>query len=237
VRDKVTIRHLLSHSSGLGSFFGPKFDEKKLGMREVRDYLPFIADEKLAFEPGSKFSYSNSGFVLLGAIVEKASGENYFDYVRKHVYAPAGMKDSDCYDVDSDVANLAVGYTQDDDGTWRSNIFLHVVRGGPAGGGYSTVGDLVRFATALRNDKLLKPETTREFTTRKSNVRGVNFAFGFLEETIRGHRIVGHSGGFPGINSNLDIFWNDGWIVAVMANVDLGAMPVQQKARELILSP
>jgi len=237
VREKVTIRQLLSHTSGMGSMFGPKFEEKKLSIREVRDYLPVIAEEKLQFEPGSKWAYSNSGFVLLGAIVEKASGENYFEYIRKHVYAVAGMKDTDCYDVDRDVPNMAVGYTRDeDDGTWWSNVFLHVVRGGPAGGGYSTVQDLVRFANALRNDKLLKPATTREFTTGKSETPGGgHYAFGFGDDNVRGHRIVGHSGGFPGISSNLDILWNDGWMIAVMANVDMGAAPIQMKARELII--
>ena len=234
VRGRVTVRHLLMHASGLGSFFGEKFDQRKLGIREVRDYLPLIAEEKLAFEPGSKWSYSNSGFILLGAIVEKASGENYFDYIRKHVYGPAGMKDSDCYDLDRDIPNLASGYTRYEKGEWRTNIFLHVVRGGPAGGGFSTVQDLVRFASALQSGKLLKPATVQEFTRGKMDTPMGKYAFGFGDAVLRGHRIVGHSGGFAGINSNLDIFWDDGWIVAVMSNVDMGAMPLQEKARELI---
>ena len=234
VRDKVTVAHLLSHSSGLGSYFGDKFDEQKLKIREVRDYLPLIAEQKLAFEPGSKWEYSNSGFVLLGAIVEAASGENYFDYIRKHVYETAGMRDSDCYDLDRDVANLATGYTQTPDG-WRSNIFMHVVRGGPAGGGYSTAPDLLRFALALRGGKLLSPATTTNFITGKMDTpRGSKYAYGFGDENVRGHRIVGHSGGFPGISSNLDIYWDDGYVVAVMSNVDMGAVPVVERARELI---
>ena len=234
VRNKVTVAHLLSHSSGLGSYFGDKFNERKLNIREVRDYLPLIAEEKLAFEPGSKWAYSNSGFILLGAIVEAASGENYFDYIRKHVYEPAGMRDSDCYDLDRDVANLASGYTRSPDG-WRTNIFLHVVRGGPAGGGYSTVPDLLRFALALRGGKLMSPATTSTFVAGKMDTSsGGKYAYGFGDRNVRGHRIVGHSGGFPGINSNLDIYWDDGYVVAVMSNVDMGAMPVAEKARELI---
>jgi CubicO group peptidase (beta-lactamase class C family) len=236
VREKVTVRHLLSHTSGLGGLFGPKFDEKKLGIREVRDYLPLIAEEKLEFEPGSKWSYSNSGFELLGAIVEKASGENYFAYIRKHVYAPAGMKDTDCYDVDRDIPNLASGYTRDEqDGSWATNIFLSVVRGGPGGGGYSTVGDLGRFAAALKRGKLLKPATVKELITGKNDTPfGGRYGFGFHDASVHGHRVVGHSGGFRGISSNLDIFWDDGWVVAVLANVDAGSTAVKQKARELI---
>lgn len=242
VRNKVTIRHLLTHSSGLGSFFNDEFEAKKLHIREVRDYLPIIAHEPLAFEPGAKASYSNSGFILLGAIVEAASGENYFDYIRDHIYAPAGMRDSDCYDLATDPPNLATGYTRigpdgkpDPANRWWSNIFLHVVRGGPAGGGYATAPDMLRFAAALRNAVLLKPATLAEFTTGKIELApGARYAYGFSDTSVHGHRIVGHSGGFPGINSNLDIFWNDGWAVVVMSNIDGGAWQIQNKARELI---
>lgn len=80
----------------------------------MHDYLPIIAREPLAFEPGMRASYSNSGFILLGAIVEVASGENYFDYVRDHIYRPAGMLDTDCFDLASDPPNVATGYTHTD---------------------------------------------------------------------------------------------------------------------------
>ncbi|HMG21679.1 MAG TPA: serine hydrolase domain-containing protein [Kofleriaceae bacterium] len=242
VRRKVTIRHLLTHTSGLGSFFNDEFEARKLRIREVRDYLPIIAHDSLAFEPGARWQYSNSGFILLGAIVEAASGENYFRYVRDHIHAPAGMRDTDCYDLATDPPGLATGYTQTDpdgawrrDGPWWSNTFLHVVRGSPAGGGYSTVADLLRFAAALRDGTLLEPETVDEFTTGKIEVApGNRYGFGFGDQLVRGHRIVGHGGGFPGINSNLDMFWSDGWVVAVMANIDGGARPVQDQARELL---
>ena len=144
------------------------------------------------------------------------------------------MRDTDCYDVDRDVANLASGYTRDEDGQWRTNIFMHVVRGGPAGGGYSTAPDLLRFALALRGGKLLGPATTSTFVTGKMDTPRGKYAYGFGDNNVRGHRIVGHSGGFPGMNSNLDIYWDDGYVVAVMSNIDMGAMPVVDKARELI---
>ena len=242
VRNKVTLRHLLTHSSGLGSFFNPEFESKKLQIREVRDYLPIIAHDTLAFEPGARAQYSNSGFILLGAVVEAASGENYFDYIRNHIYRPAGMQDTDCYDLATDPPNLATGYTRvapdgkyDPSGPWWSNIFLHLVRGSPAGGGYSTAPDLLRFATALRNGVLLEPATLADFTTGKVELApGHRYGYGFADTTLHGHRIVGHSGGFAGIHSNLDIFWNDSWSVAVMSNIDGGASDLQDKARELI---
>ena len=94
-------------------------------------------------------------------IVEKASGESYYDYVREHIYAPAGMTGTDAYEVDAVVPNLAQGYERietDHGVTYRSNILEHTARGGPAGGGYSTVPDLLAFARALQDGRLIRPE-------------------------------------------------------------------------------
>src|SRR5262249_62012789 len=105
--------------------------------------------------------------MILGAVIEKVSGQSYFDYVRDHVYKPAGMADTDAYEMDQDTPNLATGYTrmnlqgQSVAGPRRNNLFLHVVKGGPAGGGFSTAEDLIRFARALRGHRLLGPEQTR----------------------------------------------------------------------------
>ncbi|HYO55724.1 serine hydrolase domain-containing protein, partial [Archangium sp.] len=162
--------------------------------------------EPLAFEPGTSFHYSNAGFIVLGAIIEKASGHNYFEYVREHLYKPAGMTNSDAYEMDRDTPNLAVGYTDQGPGGQQSatrdwnNRFLHVVKGGPAGGGFSTVEDLWRFSRALQAHQLLGAETTRRVTTGKvERTPGVSqYAYGFMDEQVQATRIVGHGGGFPG---------------------------------------
>src|SRR5690606_1893449 len=110
--EKVTVHQLLTHTSGLGDFFNDPYRKAdKSRLRDIKDFLPLFVDEPLAFEPGTRWQYSNSGFVLLGAIIEKASGQNYFDYVREHIYKPAGMTSSDAYEIDRDTPNLAVGYT------------------------------------------------------------------------------------------------------------------------------
>ena len=109
---KVTIHHLLTHTSGLGDFFNDKWRAKQFRVKKVREYFPFFAEEKLKFEPGSKWSYSNAGFMVLGAIVEQVAGQDYFEYVREHVYKPAGMVNTDAFELDHDVPNLAIGYTQ-----------------------------------------------------------------------------------------------------------------------------
>src|SRR5262249_5589595 len=154
---------LLSHTSGLGNFFNDKFESaSRLRFRTVKDFYALFVDDPLKFEPDAKFAYSNAGYIVLGAIIEKVSGQDYFDYTRKHIYTPAGMTDTDCYDVDADVPNLATGYTKRNapSGSLRTNTFLHVVKGGPPGGGYSTVEDLLKFDIALRNHRLLSAAST-----------------------------------------------------------------------------
>jgi len=234
---KIKIKHLLTHTSGLGSYFTDEFmDASRLRFRNLDDYKPIVSKSTLAFEPGTNWQYSNTGMLLAGVIVAKASGMSYDDYIRKYVTGPAGMTNTDCYEMDQPVPNLAIGYIRDPDAAtgWRNNILLHVVKGGPAGGGYSTVHDLLRFDQALRSHRLLNKEYTDMVLTAKPELHSPDYGFGFGIEGTPGNRIVGHSGGFPGLNSVLRIFLDSGFTVAVMSNHDHGAMPVAEKMSELI---
>jgi len=241
VADKVTIRHLLTHTSGLGSYFNDKFMNSSRALyRKVDDYKPLVADEKPAFEPGTRWAYSNTGFLLLGAVIEKVTGESYFDSVRDNVFKPAGMTGTDSYELDRVNPNLAVGYSKvaDETGThWKNNLFEHVIKGGPAGGGYSTVEDLLKFDQAMRANKLVKKETADLMwtPTPQSRADGPGYGFGFGVSGEPGNRMVGHTGGFPGINSRLDMYLDKGVTVAVMSNYDRGAELVGQKLAELLV--
>jgi CubicO group peptidase (beta-lactamase class C family) len=115
----------------------------------------------------------------------------------------------------------------------RNNLFLHVIKGGPAGGGYSTVEDLHRFASALRDGKLIRPETLRQWTTPGDKNRG--YAFGFEVYRASEPKVIGHRGGFPGISSALWVDLDNGYVVAVMANVDGGSVPILEKLKELLV--
>lgn len=223
VAEKVSIHHLLTHTSGMGSHFTEEYMQaSKTRFRKVDDYFPLYVDVPLAFEPGEGWQYSNSGFILLGAIIEKVSGEDYFDYIRDHIYLPAGMLNTDSYDIDIDVPNLAVGYTRLFGRPRRNNLFYHAIKGNPAGGGYSTVEDLLRFANALQEHELLNQEFTSILLSGKVETdRGdQTYAYGFHEEIFSGTPIVGHGGGAPGINSMLDMYSSSGYTAAVMANYD-----------------
>lgn len=111
ITDRVTIHHLLSHTSGLGSYFNDAFMRgSRAQFRELEDYKPLVQGDTLAFEPGTGWQYSNTGMLLLGVVIEAVTGQSYFDYIREHIYAPAGMDASDSYDMDQPVENLAIGY-------------------------------------------------------------------------------------------------------------------------------
>jgi CubicO group peptidase (beta-lactamase class C family) len=225
--EKITVHQLLTHTSGLGDYFSPEFFQNREKFKNPQDYLPVFGNRPLHFEPGTSWRYSNYGFVVLGAIVEKLSGQNYFDYVREHIFAPAGMKDTGSYAMDEVVANLAVGYTRfgGDDPLGidpRCANFMGMPwRGSPAGGGYSTAPDLFKFSQALRRNKLVKAELTEKITSGKvDSAFGSKYGYGFDTEEINGKSVRGHSGGAPGINSDLQMFWDGSYTVIVMGNYD-----------------
>jgi CubicO group peptidase (beta-lactamase class C family) len=237
---RIRIKHLLTHTAGLGSYFNDEFDKaSRARFRTVDDMMQLAKGDSLAFEPGSRQSYSNTGMLVLGKVIEVVTKQDYFDYVRERLYKPAGMTNTDAYELDRVNPNLAVGYQKEfqEDGTkrFRNNIFMHVIRGGPAGGGYSTAEDLVRFAEALKSGKLVSPKTFELMTTAKPELNSPQYGYGFGVDAQTG--VVGHSGGFPGISSNLDIFKGTGYVAVVLSNYGGGAsQPVVDKIRILVRS-
>jgi CubicO group peptidase (beta-lactamase class C family) len=226
VTDTITVRHLMTHTSGLGSYFNETFNLSSRALyRKLGDYKPLLKNEKPAFTPGEKFLYSNTGMLLLGVIIEKVTGEDYFDHIRKTISTPVGMTSTDCYEMDYPVENLAVGYSPDwkSPYRWQNNLYKHVIKGGPSGGGFSTVKDLHKFAQALLAGKLVSKAMLETLWT---DHKAGNYGYGFTVVQGPGGKVVGHSGGFPGINSELDIYVDSGYIVVVMSNYDNGASPL-----------
>jgi CubicO group peptidase (beta-lactamase class C family) len=191
---KITIRHLLEMSSGIGDFFGEKFDSTpKNRFRNLSDFLFTFADEPLLFEPGTQNRYSNGGYIILGLIIEKVSGQSYYDYVRNNIFKVAGMENTDSYEADSVVKNLAVGYTKEvcTSGSCdrRTNIYSRPARGSSAGGGYSTAEDLRKLTAALKAGKILTPENAARILSRgyAGGAEGINALF---EPDYRGYTII-----------------------------------------------
>lgn len=232
---KVTIAELLSHTSGIEN---PGYATKEAmvatfarGLRRVREYVPTEKVDTLAFAPGTKYAYSNYGFVLLGAIVEQAAGEDFYAYLREHVYAPAGMRDTDMGDQGK--GEVAVGYADAPGGRRVANAPVMPATGLPAGLGYSTALDMARFAEALRGGKLLKAATREEFwKPRQDTGTGRMYAYGFQVTTYNGQRIVGHTGGWDGITCAMDAYPELGYSVVILNNIDSAPSPVTFKLRE-----
>jgi len=228
---KVTIHHLLTHTGGTGDFFGPEFDKHRLELRTLEDYVKLYGQRGIEFEPGSRWAYSNYGFLLLGVLVEKVSGQSYYDYVAEHVYKPAGMTLTASLAEDEAVPGRSVGYTREGEEAtpgsslapeaWRPNTHTLPYRGTSAGGGYSTVGDLLHFANALESYKLLDRAHTELLTTGKVDTGGGGkYGYGFGNRSFAGLHCFGHGGGAPGMNGDLEICPQAGYVVAVLANLD-----------------
>jgi len=221
--DKITIEQLLQHRSGLGDIFGPKFMTSHASIRKLSDYVPLFANAPLQFEPGSDQKYSNAGFVVLGLIIEKVSGQSYYDYIRDHITKPAGMTDTASYAVDENVPNRAIGLTKrGPDGPLparQSNINTLPAKPSSAGGGYSTAADLLRFSQALLANKLLPKRWTDWVFSGKLDGPG--------------QRNIGVAGGSPGVNAVLEIA--PPYTVIVMSNFDPpAAMEVGAEIRKVL---
>jgi len=224
--EKVTIRHLLQMRSGWGDYWDNEtYQANRTDFRTVADYIAFIKDMPLEFEPGTQQIHSNTSFQVLGAIIEAVTGQDYFSYIREHVFAPAGMTDSDPWGArDAPGENIATGYTNqnphDPDGTgyrW-SNIYYIATTGTPAGGGYSSAPDMLAFAEALRTHRLLNAEFTNLFYR------------GFDPDVSRS--VLGFAGGAAGVNTALTLDLQNGYEIIVLSNYD---MPVAMDVAQAIL--
>jgi CubicO group peptidase (beta-lactamase class C family) len=238
----ITIAHLLSHGAGLGMLFDrPGFDRQKR-YRTSSDYFPLFAAEPLLFQPGTASAYSNEGFVVLGAVVEKLSGQNYFDYVRERIFRPLELSGTDSYAIDDVVPNLAVGYARYEDdplgiGIRRPNWIFLQWKGSAAGGGYSTAGDLLKFVRAMRHNRLLRRGLVD--TLLAPHAQGDWYGYGFQVQEVGGKQVRGHGGGGPGsgISSELGWFLDGSYAVIVLGNYDLpGASAIYQELIRFLAS-
>jgi len=222
IATKVTIQQLLTHTGGTGDFFGPEFDAHRLELKTLQDYVKLFGQRGPQFEPGSKWEYSNYGFLLLGVIVERVSGKSYYDYVSENIYKPAGMTSTGSFPEDQAVPDRSVGYTGFGGKGLQPNTDTLPYRGTSAGGGYSTVEDFLRFATALTSHKLLNAQNTELMTTGHADTpRGPKYGFGLMvadSGTPSYH--FGHGGGAPGMNGDLEIYPQSGYVIAVLSNLD-----------------
>lgn len=210
--EKITIHHLLNHTSGIVSYTGlPGFFQKEsMIARKPAEIVKLTQDKPLEFEPGSKMKYNNSGYILLGCVIEKVSGMAYDEYLKKSLFEPLGLKDTG-YDWNQTIiARRASGYLPDG----KNAPYLDMSLPYAAGSLYSTVDDLAVWAAALESGKVVSKEHYVKMTTPYLN----NYGYGLVMEKIENHDVVGHGGGINGFNTSLIRAGGDGLTVAVLAN-------------------
>ncbi|MGL4599021.1 MAG: serine hydrolase domain-containing protein [Bacteroidia bacterium] len=257
----ITLEHLLTHTSGAGDIFRmPKFMDIKDTAKTIGAYVNLGINEPLLFVPGEKFQYSNYGYILLGAVIEKLSGMSYFDYVKKNIFAIAGMENTDSYEIDQVHANMAIGYalpppepnqkpkSGEEKLTREANTPFMEVKGTSAGGGYSTAIDLHKFSQALLAGKLLALKNVATITKGRIAIPlpplppnakplpalNLKYGFGFGEFFKNDVRIIGHNGGAPGVDVQMDMYPDLGYTVIVLANYDRTVMPVMNFIEDVI---
>jgi CubicO group peptidase (beta-lactamase class C family) len=277
IADGVTIHQLLTHTSGMGDVLrrAPGVEPPAT----LPAMLAEIARQPLAFTPGSRFSYSNSGFIVLGGIIERISGQKYADQVTRHVFGPAGMTDTAIRAYrPSEVPGMAHGYARLDTAApaaaatptaaggpagpgpgpgpgpapghgpggaptsasaagWR-DVSAELQVANPSGGAYSTVDDMRAFARALLGYRLLTRTMTTTVLTGKVDTGRPGpfperYGYGFSDQTANGVRIVGHNGGTPGYEGQLDMYPDRGRIVVVLTNADGVLVPAIQRSETL----
>lgn len=222
--DKVTTHHLLNHTSGIPSYTTGEFFQKySRDSYELDEFVKRFASGDLEFEPGEAFSYSNSGYHLLGAIIEKVSGKSYKEMLEEKILAPAGMSDSG-FDVSATILkNRAQGYEKTAEG-YRNAPYLDMGIPYSAGSMYSTVDDLMKWEIALRENKLLSAES--KALMYKPGKRNYGYGLGIDEYEINSAgektRVVQHGGGINGFNCRFSMIVDQNHTVVILDNVGMG---------------
>lgn len=247
----LTVRHLLTHTGGLGR---GEFDRHTAFPRELMsvDDLLRIAVAPPEFAPGEDVRYSNTGFLVLGKVIEAVTGESYFDYVEREVFRRVGMRASGFLELDRDPVNVARGYTHvrvlpGDSLTYEfgdphNTLFMEAVRGSPAGGSYHTARDLLAWLEALREERLLNKEQTAmllrdqvEIPMEPGMARTESYAFGWTGVRLDGHHFFTRDGGSNGVSARMDFYPDTGWEVVVLANLESIANLAANHVSDLLL--
>jgi CubicO group peptidase (beta-lactamase class C family) len=214
--ERITIFNLLTHSSGIPNFTNlPAYKTQQLTDTPPATTIAMVRDKPLDFFPGEKMSYSNSGYVLLGYVIEKVSGGSYEQFVQDNIFTPLGMKDSG-YDSNSAIiARRAAGYAPSPKGPVNAG-YIHMSIPHAAGALYSTTEDLLRWEQGLFGGKVVSAASLQKMTTPFKN----DYALGVVVQTTEGRTVVQHGGGIDGFNTFLAYYPADKLTVVVLANIN-----------------
>ena len=216
--EKITIHHLLTHTSGIPNFTdSPDYIKTQTLPSPVLQTVERFKNRPLDFAPGERMSYSNSGYVLLGAVIEKVTGRPYEEFLRENVFKVLGMEGSGYDHTETILENRAAGYEFPADRMANAS-YIDMSIPHAAGALYSTVEDLYKWDRALYTDKLIPREAmTRLFTPFKGT-----YAYGWSIGSFAGHKTIGHGGGINGFTTDIVRFPDDDACVIVLNNFATG---------------
>ena len=221
---EVTVRHLLNHTSGIKSYTAVR-DFHKTSRKDYaqREILDLVAKEPPEFAPGEKWNYNNTGYFLLGMLIEKVTGKKYGEFLEERIFKPLGMKHTRVNDLHAVIPNRAKGYTWDGK-KLRNGEYVSPTQPFSAGMLVSTVNDLAKWDAALGTETLLKKSSLEQMWTPTKLRKGgeADYGFGWSIGKVTGHRLVAHGGGIPGFSTELSRYRDDNLTVIVLTNADNG---------------
>jgi CubicO group peptidase (beta-lactamase class C family) len=213
--DRITIFNLLTHTSGIPNFTSfPDYRKLEPFPATPKELVDRFKDKPLEFQPGEKWNYSNSGYVLLGYLIEKITGGSYAKFVADNIFTPLGMKDSGYDSNTAVIPRRASGYTHGPNG-FENAGFIDMTIPFSAGALYSTTEDLLKWEQGLFGGKLLSAASLEKMTTPFKN----DYAFGLQVETKGGHKVIDHNGGIEGFNTELEYYPEDKLVTVALANI------------------
>ena len=244
----ITIRHLLTHTSGITSYFEEDIDPdyealwRDVPMYRVRrpaDFLPLFKDKSMKFSPGERFDYNDGGFILLGLVIESLSAMSFPAFVQKSVFEPAGMKDSGYFATDRLPGRTAYAYIRNEDGTWRTNFFAVPIVGAPDGGAYTTAPDMAGFWRALMENRLLGADTIRLMmesqVTTSWKAPYTHYGYGVWidrpQETVRKYFVEGSD---PGVAMRSAVYPGEGVTLTMMGNTGRALWPLWAEIERIL---
>ncbi len=213
--DSITIHMLLNHTSGIKNYTAiPEFFPKAALPLSIDTMIALFKNKPFDFSPGTKWNYSNSGYFLLGVIVEKASGKTFNNYLLDNIIKKLGLKNTLMDNLDSVLTYRAKGYSKNDDDVWQHAMYISMEGPYSAGAMVSTVDDLYLWTKALHNYQVLSAASTQKMLTPYKE----NYGYGIGIDSLKTHKRVSHNGGIPGFASYLGYFPDDDICVVVISN-------------------
>src|SRR5687768_8426298 len=222
--EEVTVRHLLDHTSGIKSYTSiPNFFANARKDYTPQELIKLVADAPMEFKPGEKFAYNNTGYYLLGLIIEKAGGKKYGELLEERIFKPIGMTSTRVNDHKAIIKNRAQGYSLPG-GKLVNGEYVSPTQPYSAGALVSNVIDMAKWDVAMASEGLLrKPMLVKMFSESKLNDgKGAGYGFGWAVGSRNGRKLVDHGGGIPGFSTQITRFLDDKLTIIVLTNCDNG---------------